>query len=148
MKHAAKTTHKLPFALMLLCSCALMFLCSSSSVRAGTLPNTAKLIPPETILLLDFDDFDRLRTQFEKTNFYKLYKDPVMAAFVDDFKTKWREKIRKPDNKLLRIIADIDTFPRGRVAVAFVLNEQINKDANEPPLLLITQWGQTIDKIK
>ena len=148
MKYAATTTHKLPFALMLLCSCVFMCLCSSSSVRAGTLPNTAKLIPPETILLLDVDDFDRLRTQFEKTNFYKLYKDPAMAAFVDDFKTKWREKIRKPDNELLRVIADMDTFPRGRVAVAFVLNEQINKDANEPPLLLITQWGQTITKIK
>ncbi|HUU16859.1 MAG TPA: DUF3352 domain-containing protein [Sedimentisphaerales bacterium] len=148
MKHAATTTHKLPFALMLLCSCALMCLCSSSSVRAGTLPNTAKLVPPETILLVDVDDFDRLRTQFEGTNFYKLSKDPAMAAFIDDFKTKWREKIRKPDNELLRVIADIDTFPRGRVAVAFVLNEQINKDANEPPLLLITQWGQTIAKIK
>ena len=159
MKHAATTTHKPPFALMLLCSCALMFLCSSTlrrqsfgasatSVRAGTLPNTAKLIPPETILLVDVDDFDRLRTQFEGTNFYKLYKDPAMAGFVDEFKTKWREKIRKPDNELLRVIADIDTFPRGRVAVAFVLNEQINKDANEPPLLLITQWGQTIGKIK
>ena len=148
MKHAAQTSHKPPFALMLLCSCALMFLCSSNSVRARTLPDTAKLIPPETILLLDVDDFDRLRTQFERTNFYKLYKDPAMAAFVDDFKTKWREKIRKPDNELLRVIADIDTFPQGRVAVAFVLNEQINKDANEPPLLLITQWGQTIAKIK
>jgi hypothetical protein len=158
MKHAATTTHKLPFALMLLCSCALMCLCSSSSARAGNLPNTAKLIPPETILLLDVDDFDRLRTQFEGTNFYKLYKDPSMAAFVDDFKTKWREKIRKPDNELLKVIADIDALPQGRVAVAFVLNEQINesrpsktgrdKDANKPPLLLITQWGQTIAKIK
>jgi len=148
MKYAATTTHKLPFALMLLCSCVFMSLFSPNSVQAQKLPNTAKLIPPETILLLDVDDFDRLRTQFEKTNFYKLYKDPAMAAFVDDFKTKWREKIRKPDNELLRVIADIDTFPRGRVAVAFVLNEQINKDANEPPLLLITQWGQTIAKIK
>lgn len=148
MKHTATTTHKPPFALMLLCSCALMLLCSSSSVWAQKLPDTAKLIPPETVLLVDVDDFDRLRTQFERTNFYKLYKDPAMAAFVDDFKTKWREKIRKPDNELLRVIADIDTFPRGRVAVAFVLNEQINKDANEPPLLLIIQWGQTIAKIK
>jgi len=148
MKHAATTTHKPPFALMLLCSYALMFLCSSNSVWAQKLPDTAKLIPPETILLVDFDDFDRLRTQFEKTSFYKLYKDPAMAAFVDDFKTKWREKIRKPDNELLRVIADIDTLPHGRVAIVFVLNEQINKDANEPPLLLITQWGQTIAKIK
>ncbi len=148
MKHTATTSHKPPFALMLLCSCVFMSLFSPSSVQAQKLPDTAKLIPPETILLLDVDDFDRLRAQFEKTNFYKLYKDPAMAAFVDDFKTKWREKIRKPDNKLLRVIADIDTFPQGRVAVAFVLNEQINKDANEPPLLLITQWGQTIAKIK
>jgi len=148
MKPTATITHKPPFALMLLCSCALMFLCSSNSVWAQKLPDTAKLIPPETILLLDVDDFDRLRTQFERTNFYKLYKDPAMAAFVEDFKTKWRETIRKPDNELLKVIADADTFPRGRVAVAFVLNEQINKDANEPPLLLITQWGQTIAKIK
>jgi len=148
MKHTAKTTHKLPSALMLLYPCALMFLCPSTSVSARTLPNTAKLIPPETILLVDVDDFDRLRTQFETTNFYKLSKDPAMAAFVDDFKTKWREKIRKPDNELLRVIADMDALPQGRVAVAFVLNEQINEDANEPPLLLITQWGQTIAKIK
>jgi len=148
MKHAAKTTPKLPFALMLLYSCALMFLCPSTSVSARTLPNTAKLIPPETILLVDVDDFDSLRTQFETTNFYKLSKDPAMAAFVDDFKTKWREKIRKPDNELLRVIADMDALPQGRAAVAFVLNEQINEDANEPPLLLITQWGQTIAKIK
>jgi len=148
MKHAATTTHKLPFALMLLCSCVFMSLFSPNSVQAQKLPDTAKLIPPETILLVDVDDFDRLRTQFERTNFYKLYKDPAMTAFVDDLKTKWREKIRKPDNELLSVAADIDTFPRGRVAVAFVLNEQINRDANEPPLLLITQWGQTITKIK
>jgi len=148
MKHIAKTTHKFPSALTLLYSCALMFLCPSTPVSARTLPNTAKLIPPETILLVDVDDFDRLRTQFETTNFYKLFKDPAMTAFVDDFKTKWREKIRKPDNELLRVIADMDALPQGRVAVAFVLNEQINEDANEPPLLLITQWGQTIGKIK
>ncbi|MFZ2149436.1 MAG: hypothetical protein WAV28_19670 [Sedimentisphaerales bacterium] len=148
MKHPAKTTHKLPSALMLLCSYSLMSLCSSNSVRAQKLPDTAKLIPPETILLVDVDDFDSLRTQFETTNFYKLSKDPAMAAFVDDFKTKWREKIRKADNKLLKVIADMDALPQGRAAVAFVLNEQINEDANEPPLLLISQWGQTIAKVK
>lgn len=147
MKYAANKNYKFPFSLMLLCSCALMFLCLSTSVRAGTLPNTAKLIPPETILLVDIDDFSQLRTQVEKTNVYKLCKDPAMTAFVDDFKTKRREKIRKHDNELIRVIANADALPQGRVAVALILNEQI-KDANEPPLLLITQWGRTIDKIK
>jgi hypothetical protein len=147
MKYTAKTTQKLPFVPILLFSYALILLCSSTSVRAQTLDDTAKLIPAETILLMNIHDFSRLKSQFEKTNFYKFCKDPAMASFVDDFKTKWREKIRKLDNELIRVIANADALPQGRVAVALIFNEQ-TKDANEPPLLLITQWGRTIDKIK
>ncbi len=147
MKYVVKITHKLPFVSILLCSYALILLCSSTSVRAETLVDTAKLIPPETILLMNINDFSRLESQFEKTNFYKLCKDPAMAAFVDDFKNKWQEKIRKLDNELMRVIANADALPQGRLAVALILNEQ-TIDANEPPLLLITQWGRAIDKIK
>ena len=99
-----------------------MLLCLPVSVRAETLPETAKLLPPETILLADIDNFSRLRTQFEKTNFYKLYKDRAMSAFVDDFKTKWREKIRRLDNEFIRVVTDADALPQGRVAIALVLN--------------------------
>ena len=147
MKYVVKTTHKLPFVPILLYSCALILLCSSTSVRAETLADTAKLIPPETILLMNINDFSRLKSQFEKTNFYKLCKDPAMAAFVDDFKNKWQEKIRKLDNELMRVIANADALPQGRLAVALILNEQ-TIDANEPPLLLIAQWGRVIDRIK
>jgi hypothetical protein len=38
-------------------------------------------------------------------------------------------------------------LPQGRTAIALVVNEQ-TKDANAPPLVLITQWGANIDKIK
>ncbi len=147
MKYTAKTTHKPHFVSMLLCSCALVLLFSSTSVRALTLPDSARLIPSETILLVDIHDFSQLKRQFEKTNFYKLGKDPAMQPFIDNFKTGWREKIHKQDNEMFRIIADADALPQGRVALALILNEQ-TKDANEPPLLLITQWGQTISKIK
>ncbi len=136
--------------LMFLCSCVVMLLCSPVSVPAETLPETARLLPPETILLVDIDDFDRFRTGFEKTNFYKLYKDPTMTDFVDDFKTKWREKIRELDNEFIRVVTDAEALPQGRVAVAIVLNPPTaeTKDADEPPFLFITQWGQTIAKIK
>ena len=136
--------------LMFLYSCAVMLLCSPVSVSAETLPETARLLPPETILLADIDNFNRFRTGFEKTNFYKLYKDPAMAAFVDDFKTKWREKIRELDNEFIRVVTDADALPQGRVAVALVPNPPMaeTKDTDEPPLLFITQWGQTIAKIK
>jgi len=155
MKYAEKRTHKrtnrkLPGVLMFLCSCAVMLLCSPVSVRAETLPETARLLPPETILLADIDNFNRFRTGFEKTNFYKLYKDPAMAAFVDDFKTKWREKIRELDNEFIRVVTEADALPQGRVAVAIVSNPSTaeTKDAGELPFLFITQWGQTIAKIK
>ena len=155
MKYAEKRTHKrtsrqLSGALMFLCSCAVMLLCSPVSVRAETLPETARLLPPETILLADIDNFNRFRTGFEKTNFYKLYKDPAMVAFVDDFKTKWREKIRELDNEFIRVVTEADALPQGRVAVAIVPNPSTaeTKDADELPFLFITQWGQTIAKIK
>ncbi|MHC4173756.1 MAG: DUF3352 domain-containing protein [Planctomycetota bacterium] len=136
--------------LMFLCSCAVMLLCSPVSVRAKTLPETAKLLPPETILLVDIDNFNQFRTRFEKTKLYKLYKDPAMAAFVDDFKSKWREKIHQLDNEFIRVVIEADALPQGRVAVALVLNPPTaeTKNADELPLLFITQWGQATDKIK
>ena len=139
MKYAAKITHKLCYALVILCL--------STSVRGERLAKTAELIPPNTILLVDIHDFSQLTSQLETTNFSKLCKDPAMKRFVDDFKSKWQEKIRKHNNELVRTITDIDVLPEGRAALALIFDEQ-TKDFNEPPLLLISQWGRNIDKIK
>jgi hypothetical protein len=133
--------------IILYLTCAFMT-CVVVSARANALPKTASLVPPETVLLVDVDDFSELKKQFEKTNFYELYKDPAMAAFVEDVKTKYREEIHKLDeNDIFRTLMDTDVLPQGRVAFALVLTEQ-TIDANEPPVLFITQWGENIDKIK
>jgi hypothetical protein len=127
--------------------CSFVLLCSSRCIWAVTLEKTAKLVPPETILLADIDDFSKLKAQFEKTSFYKLYKDPAMAPFINEYKARWQEEKKKIEDEYFRIIADLDTLPQGRVAVAMVLNEQ-TIDANELPVLFISQWGRKIDKIK
>ena len=147
MKNAALTNNKSLHALMLLCTCALMLLCAPASVNAIELPKTAKLVPPETILLADINNFNQLREQFEKTNFYQLYKDPAMAAFINNFKTKWREKKQESEREFVRTIADAGVLPQGRVAVALVFDEQV-QDVNEPPVLVVAQWGDKIDKVK
>jgi hypothetical protein len=122
--------------------------CVFPRAQAGTLPKTAKLVPPETVLLLDVDDFSQLKTQFEKTSPYKLYKDPAMAAFVEAAETKLREKVKELDeNHIFRTFFDAGVLPQGKVAVALVLNEQ-TKEVKEPPFVIITQWGEKIDKIK
>ncbi len=139
MKHFPKKAKVFSFALL-----AFSFL---ASAQAGVLPKTARLLPPETVLLTDIDNFSQLRGQFEKTSVYKLYKDPAMAAFVEDFKTKRQEKVRKLDNEIAEAVISADILPEGRVAVALVLNEQ-TKEANEPPFLFITEWGENTAKIK
>jgi len=145
MKNAVKTTHKLPYLPKVVSTFAIVLLCSSFCV--GALPKTAKLVPSETIVLVDIDNFSLLRAQFEKINLYKLYKDPAMGAFFDDVKTKWEEKKQQADNEIFRIIADAGALPRGRAAIALVLNEQ-TKDANEPPAVFIIEWGDNIDKAR
>jgi hypothetical protein len=135
-------------ALTFLSYCALGPLSFSASARARTLPATGKLLPPETILLMNIDNFQQLKTQFEKTSIYKFYTDPAMAAFVDSAKAKWREKVQKlDDNNIFKAIFSIGLWPQGRVAAALVLNEQ-SKDFNEPQVVIITQWGEGIDKVK
>ncbi|MFA5251603.1 MAG: DUF3352 domain-containing protein, partial [Phycisphaerae bacterium] len=63
-------------------------------------------------------------------------------------KTKWREKIQKlDDNDIFKTIFNTDLQPQGKVAIALVLDQQ-SKDFNVPPLVIITQWGKGIDKIK
>jgi hypothetical protein len=140
--------HKFNSTLMFFCCCVIGLLHLSVSAGAEGLPRADKLLPPETILLMNIDNFQQLKTQFEKTILYKFYKDPAMAAFVDNAKTKWREKVQKlDDNSVFKAIFNTDIWPQGRVAVALVLDQQ-SKDFNEPPLVMITQWGEGIDKIK
>lgn len=135
------------FVIIPLISCAVVFLCISIPADAVTLDKTAKLVPPETVLLFDIEDFGRLETQLKKTNLYKLYEEPSMAKFIEHVKSKWKEENPELEKDFTGIFSDIDTPPQGRVALAITFSEQ-TADINQPPILLITQWGPAIEKIK
>jgi hypothetical protein len=118
------------------------------SAEAAAVPKAAKLVPPETILLVEAENFSQLQSQFEKTNLYKFYKDAAMAGFVENVKQNIRKEVLKLDeNNLARVFYNAGLYPAGRVALALVLDER-TKDANEPPMLIVTQWGDKADKIK
>ena len=148
MKRSMQINRQWLCASIFQCFCFLVLSFTTAPTNGATLPRTAKLIPGETILLVDIDDFTDLRTQFEKTNLYKLIKDPAMSPFVDDVKARWRERKKdEADDKVPGILRDVDVLPRGRIALAVVLSEQ-TKDMNDPPILFITQWGEGIGKVK
>jgi len=118
-----------------------------NSANAMSLPKAAKLVAPETVLLVEVKSFDELRGQFEKTVFYKLYKDPSVQPFIEDFKTKVREKIKQSQNELASAVVKAEIFPKKKFALGIVLQESI-LDMNELPVILLSQWGDDTAKIK
>ena len=96
-------------ALVRLSSCALILLCPCLCARAADLPRTARLLPPETLVIVDIGNFTELTEQFKKTNYYKLYNDPAMAPFIDDLKAKLAEEVKESDNELLADVDGIET---------------------------------------
>ncbi|MDT8301506.1 MAG: DUF3352 domain-containing protein [Sedimentisphaerales bacterium] len=147
MNNPSKMSRKLLTTIILLCSYSLVLLWTPAPVRAVTLPDTAKLLPPDTVLLVDVQNMSSLKKQFEQTSFYKLYKDPVMAPFFDNLKTKWRELSRERNSKSIGLLTGVDEMPEGRAALAVVFNEKL-KDTKAPPFVVIIEWGRSINKIK
>lgn len=120
-----------------------------ATAQAKTLPEMAKLVPPETIVLVNIANFSECKAQFEKTDLHKLYKDPAMTAFVEQLKGKWKEVVNELDeNNILRSLIDADVLPQGTASLAIIFSEQ-QKGADGPPLLLVTEWSrEDIAKVK
>lgn len=122
-------------------------LCAAAGIEAKALPKTAELVPAETALLVETDDFGLLRRQFEKTTLNGLWKEPAMSGFVEKLRSKWSERFAGKQDDLLATILGLEIMPSGRLAFALVLDEQ-SKDADEPPILVISQWAGDVDKIR
>ena len=120
-----------------------------SAAYAKNFPKTAAIIPPDTMVLLNTEDFQQIKTQFEKTSVYKLYKDPAMAPFIENLKAKWNKKIQELDeNDIFRTFIDTDVLPHGKVAFALVSQPKTNDSNQQPQIILMSQWGPNLDKIK
>jgi hypothetical protein len=112
-----------------------------------SVPDTAKIIPAQTMVLINISDANLLQKQFQNTNPYKLYKDPAMAPFINTFKDKWQQNLSQSQDEISQIIKDVNAIPSGRLAIAFILNEE-SKKTGEPTFLAISQWGKNFAAVK
>jgi hypothetical protein len=117
------------------------------SICIGAIPETGKLVPKETIALVNINDFSRTRANFEKTDIYQLYKDPSMKAFVEDAKEKLRLKAREKESDILESLMESEITPEGRMFFALVHNEKAQSE-QEPQALFLIQFGGNIEKAK
>ncbi len=126
----------------------LVCFCCHSLVRAAVPKGSAEILPPEAVLLIEIEDFGQLKAQFEKTSFYKLYKEPAMAAFVEHVKAKLDEGVEKQDdNNIYKAFYKEAILPEGGLSIALIFNEQ-TKNSKEAPIICISNWGENVEKIK
>jgi len=126
--------------------CALVLLCSCLCARAADLPRPAQLLPPETVVFAEASNFTQLTEQFKKTNYYKLYKDPAMAPFINDLKAKLAEEVKKSEDELVKAVLGMDALPSGRVAVALLPGP--GQGFAKPHVLMIIEWGEAKAKVQ
>lgn len=126
---------------------AAVALSSTLALAAEPLPIAAKLIPADTVVLLEVENFSELQSQFEKTSLYKLYKEPAMKPFFDDMKAKFKKSAKAEENIFIKSIMDSELLPKGRVSFGLILNDAAVKN-NEPTALFILQWGENLEKVK
>ncbi len=131
-----------------ICCFLLVCFCCFFPAQASAAKDASEILPPETVLLVETEDFGQLRSQIEKTSLYKLYREPAMAAFIEDVKSRLGEGIEKlDDNNIYKAFYKEAIFPEGGLAVALIVNEQ-TKNSEEAPILCISNWGDNIEKVK
>lgn len=119
-----------------------------SIVHSAPLPDSAKLLSPDTLLMLSVNDLQQARAQFEKTRWFDLYKDPAMQPFIEKAKSLLNDSVKDEEDELLRLIVQSKTLPSGRVLMAMSLPGKTDSFTPEPTFLLLAQWGDKITQIR
>ncbi len=114
---------------------------------AQTLQDAGKILPAETVALIQTKNFSQLVEQFQKTGYYALYKDPEMAAFIKSVAAKIDKKLEEADDESLKAMVEQKVLPQGCASLGVILNEKAVKD-DEPIVLMAFDWGDNLDKVK
>lgn len=117
-------------------------------VHSAPLPDSAKLLPPDTLLMLTLNDFQQVRTQFEKTRLYELYKDPTMQPFIEKMKSLLDESVKDEEDELIRLIVQSKMLPTGRLLMAMTFPAKTEAMDFEPNFILLAQWGDKITQVR
>jgi len=125
----------------LLCAAVLSVIIAGFSPAA--VDDIATLVPPDTFLFIEVEDFAILKKQFEKTEFYKLYNDPRMAEFISHVKSKLSESLSDADDEVTRAFFEGRLTPKGKIGLAL-----LNPTKDTFSGVFISQWGENIGQIK
>ena len=111
---------RLPFAAKRL-AFVLVGLLALAPAGRGAIPAPEKLLPDDTLVLLTAPDFARLRAAWDQVPLKRLWNDPAMKPFRQDFLDKWQEQFLKPIERELGIkCEDYTSLLQGQLTFALI----------------------------
>ncbi len=90
-----------------------------------------KLLPDDTLFVATVPDFPRFKTVFEATPQGRLWNDPALKTFRENFISRWNEEFVKPLEHDLDI-TDYTSLAQGQVTIAITQNGR--KPGEDRPL--------------
>jgi len=108
----------------------------SAAAAALAVQPSEKLLPATTKGFISTHDVDEVRTKFNETQFGKLVHDPLMEAFIADFKKQIGKKLEKAGKKLGIQWDDMEGVYAGEVALGLVQPDPKDKNSHATVLIV------------
>lgn len=116
-------------------SLALLSVCS---VAGATVPPAEQLLPQDTQVMLTVPDCAKARALYRRTPASRLWDDPAMTAFTDQFSARMQEQLLAPLEREFGVrCADCAALPQGQFTAAVVPNGPPDAAGASTALLLL-----------
>ncbi len=126
---------------------AALFLLAGAAQAA--IPSPAKLLPKDTLFVLSVPDWAKASDSMSGSSGGRLWSDPSMKAFRDNFEKKFSEKVVGTLEKDLGIkMSDYTGLARGQMTLAIVQDGWKGATDTEPGLLMVLDARDKSDVLK
>lgn len=121
----------------------------AAATAKAALPTPAKLLPKDTLFVLTVPDWAKASESMSGSGGGRLWSDPAMKAFRDNFEKRFSEKVVGAMEKDLGIkVSDYTGLARGQMTLAVVQDGWKGDPDTEPGLILVLDAKDKADVLK
>lgn len=115
----------------------------------AAVPPAEQLLPADTLLVFSAPDFAKLRAVYERLPQVRMWNDPAMKPFRDQFMTKWNEEFIVPLERDLGVkLADFSALLQGQLTVAVTAEGWPGQPDAAPAFLLLLDTRDQHEQLK
>jgi hypothetical protein len=106
---------------------------ASGQPSEDVVPGAPRLLPSDTLAYIRLDDADDLREDLDKSSLGKMFDDPKMRPFIDEFYSIARELFAQISDEVGVSLDELLAIPHGQVAIAVHPTKPLDEDEKPQP---------------